>query len=401
MEFLEHVEKTLIAAGFPKTVAHRKHYETYSSLITTQLNWDVNTCLHFYSPPFGGKDKDPKAYRYHQCEIKSPILPYGPDGLKTFTEALGTLKSTYRIMDNDLAFHDIVGHRHGTQMPGLKVEVRYRNETFPDETSKNLLAILWTFEKLIDTIHPSYMIDKDAAITLRDNSALAYAMKGRDWYGHGAKPPFSAAEALDRIFACSTAGEAVELVIHSDPRWMQVYWAHGFPYHDDSEDEKAQESNDQASNQEDSDDDESDDEDTEPALSYPTFLFNGHESTFETARFQNWIKVCLGLVNFAHRADPESLKKWLLSHTKDEKANGKAKYDVLKNWLDEYTKDLKEKGDNVGGLATDLEKKLTHSEAAEYTVIELLKDVGLEEQAEYYKGKTFVHDYDLIRNWED
>jgi hypothetical protein len=52
----------------------------------------------------------------------------------------------------------------------------------------------------------------------------------------------------------------------------------------------------------------------------------------------------------------------------------------------------------VGDLSKDLEKKSLDSKAVkeEYTVGDLLKDIGLPEQAEYYKGKTFVYDYARI-----
>jgi len=384
-DFLKHVENTLISAGFPKTVAHwERHALGYDHLIYDQLNWSVQGSGNFLP-----SRRDPRAYNYnyHSCEIKSPIL-HGGNGLKTLNEALGTLKNRYRIMDSELAYHDIVGHQCGGPIvPGLKVEVRYQNKAFPDQTLKNLFGILWTFEKLLDSIHPSYMVSTDETMPLRDNCDLYWES-------------LTATEALDRIFACSTADEVIALVLHEDPWGMQVYGAGGFP----DEDSEAGDSVDEV-------------------LDYPYVTFNGHESTFDSARYQNWIKICTGLVDFAHRADPESLKKWLRFHTKDEKADdtlgglakgglakdlekklanaGEAKHELLKNWLDGYTKDLKkEKNDDVRDLATDLEK-LSHSEQKEYTVIELLKDIGLPEQAEYYEGKTFVHDYDLMDNWKD
>jgi hypothetical protein len=397
-EFLEHVENTLVSVGFPQSIGDLKTIGDDTIFVTTHLNWDVTSCSLF-NPPLYKVTTDPKAYRYNTCEVKSPILPYGPDSLKSITEALNTLGNTYRMMDNDLVYHDRFSQRAGSPVRSLKLEVRYGNETFPDRTLKNLLAILWTFEQLLDTMHPSYMLNTDATLKLRGNCELSWEMAK---LVEGRKPP-TAADALVKIFACSTAEEVIDLALHGDPWWMQIYWTKCFPIKEYPErvgdpaypNYKLRES-----------------KVSEP-INYPTVTFNGHESTFERARFQSWIKVCIGLVNFAHRADLESLKDWLLSHTKEVEADavgdaardlaeklttaGGAKHDVLKKWLDEYTKSLnKEKVDDVGDLASDLEKKLTHSEVKEYTVIELLKDIGLPDQAEYYEGKTFVHDYNLI-----
>jgi hypothetical protein len=95
------------------------------------------------------------------------------------------------------------------------------------------------------------------------------------------------AEKLDKISACKTIKETYDLVQHPDPWWCQVYSAPDFDSRTNENKTK-------------------------------TFDFCGHESTTDSARLQNWIKVCVGLVEFAFRADEEELRKWLQSHTHED-----------------------------------------------------------------------------------
>ena len=69
-------------------------------------------------------------------------------------------------------------------------------------------------------------------------------------------------------------------------------------------------------------------------------FFRKHEATFDFVRVENWVKVCMGLLSFAERADIDALKLYLLAHVEDK----------------------------------------------QYTLIDLLKFIDLDEQADYYEN---------------
>lgn len=190
---------------------------------------------------------------YYQVSLSSPMNQGNMEGLDAVTDACRILESEYQHSAD----------REG--IPNLRVEVAHASEPLPVDTLKKIMGFLWTFEKVINTIHPPHVLESKNPVPLRRNCDLSRLSSLKSDNG---KPKFSPAEILDKLFACKTTEELVALTSHPDPQVQQTFSAKQF---------------------------------LQPDLYFPSFEFNQHEATLDAYRVELWVKFCWGLVDFVHR----------------------------------------------------------------------------------------------------
>ncbi|KAG4414549.1 hypothetical protein IFR04_012297 [Cadophora malorum] len=182
---------------------------------------------------------------------------------------------------------------------------------------KNFLALVWTFESQFDTLHPPPAPEFDHWIRrqgLRTMTTIYRCGENRFTAARTGDPeyanPPTTSEQLDKIFARKTSNKVVRLVMHLDPYGTQIYDLRQLY--------------------------------TPIRRKYgssPGIIFEQHEATLDHTAIRNWIKLCLGMVQFTREDNPIDVPAYLRSHAED----------------------------------------------VQYSVISIINDMGLPEQAEYYK----------------
>ncbi|PVH74622.1 hypothetical protein DL98DRAFT_575556 [Cadophora sp. DSE1049] len=168
---------------------------------------------------------------------------------------------------------------------------------------KNFLALVWTFENHwvrrqgIRSLTTIYRRGENCKTTARNAD-------------YTESNPTTPLEQLDKIFARRTSNKVVRLVMHPNLYGTQIYdlcqlyTPIGRKYG-----------------------------------STPGIIFEQHEATLDPVAIRNWLKLCLGMVQFTREDNPIDVPAYLRSHAED----------------------------------------------AQYNVIDIIKDMGLPEQAIYYK----------------
>ncbi|KAF4625294.1 hypothetical protein G7Y89_g12874 [Cudoniella acicularis] len=164
-EFLKHVSETLENSGIPSITKHESLPEK----------------------------------RYAKFTLLSPVSACSTDAIQAAAEVVKVLNQTYKFKDGELLSpHDKEG------ILAFRVFIgKGRDKIFSLDEMKNLSATIWTFEKVLDTIHPSYMVRTHSTQEMEHNCDLYWEKfpDGETW---------TPAKALDRIFKSKDVEEVDE-----------------------------------------------------------------------------------------------------------------------------------------------------------------------------------------------
>ncbi|APA15945.1 hypothetical protein sscle_15g107150 [Sclerotinia sclerotiorum 1980 UF-70] len=95
-----------------------------------------------------------KTYKWYKVEICTPALMFSPWNLRHIWDVLGVLERRYRLNCN--------------QSCGLHIHVGLGKKEFSLDVLKNLMAIIFTFERQLEQCHPSHRIKNKYSYPLRD-----------------------------------------------------------------------------------------------------------------------------------------------------------------------------------------------------------------------------------------
>ncbi|CAG8953843.1 hypothetical protein HYFRA_00006735 [Hymenoscyphus fraxineus] len=227
-------------------------------------------------------------YYFHKIEITSPAFYYGKTSLEAVSQVCGVLNSNLRIQLNDsMALHVHVGN--GTK-------------GFTTETVRGVMATAFTFEPQIEKIHPeSFRGEYKYAPNLRDFSRLRNMQEWMKPSGTGLtkhevfyREARYLTQSLNKILACDDIQEIADLTAYSRPEVDGARMAYNINYLVSPQ----------------------------PGTigvegSKKTIEFRQHEGTVDPRRVVNWIRFCVGLVEFADTCEPETLNNFLRRNIHD------------------------------------------------------------------------------------
>jgi hypothetical protein len=97
-----------------------------------------------YQGRFSKKHPSPGRYVFFPIEVISPAMELNEEAISYIREVYATLTNTYRTFINPEYT--------------LQVQVGIGGTKFTDDAVKRLIAILWSYEPLIENLHPLYRI---------------------------------------------------------------------------------------------------------------------------------------------------------------------------------------------------------------------------------------------------
>jgi len=234
--------------------------------------WNVTEDSTIRPPHAEGYEQQ---YAFQKIEVISPAFLATEGSLAQIREICLLLVRTYRTC--------------GGPSTGLHIHVGNSTRGFDLETLQNVMAILWTFEPQLETLHPEHRRNNDYCLPLRRASGLALRM---------AAEKIPVRESLDIIYKTSSINELILLMAAADGSgYKMCVNIHNLmePYLDDASglayqrDDKVKK----------------------------TIEFRGHEGTLDPAQVYWWAKVCLRVVEFAQECHSWKLRVWLSWHIHD------------------------------------------------------------------------------------
>lgn len=268
----KHLAETLISAGFLVVTdanLRRQHEEALlgGSKVLQYKSWHVTTDGSIRVP---GEDGTPgvKDYKWCRIEVISPVLIFSPQAIRQVQKVCKLIHRKYRTLTNEWC--------------GLHVHVGQGSDGLPDYAIKNLAALIWTFEDRLDLLHPLYRTNDAACNSLYNSAPLSTELNFET------DKPLLVRDQLERILECKTGDQVIELVNDECPTYgfaynfwnlrSEFYWC-----------------------------------------SKKTIEFRQHEGTLDAKRAENWMKVCVRLVEFALQSQPVWMEGFLRSVVDDEK----------------------------------------------------------------------------------
>ncbi|KUJ12366.1 uncharacterized protein LY89DRAFT_206348 [Mollisia scopiformis] len=263
-------------------------------------------------------------------EIVSPVLPFTPESLEQVSQVCRFIRSNYRYKNNnDTALHVHVGDG---------------NTVFPVEVVASLAAFFYAFEPQFNTLHPIHRIDSTFAEGMRTHSGIAE----RDFKKEATRSlPIIGVYELREPLTIQDITDGVSAP--DNKRYMYVNWqnlarvAGGAVIGSVTNDEK-------------------------PVK--PTIEFRQHEGTLNPVRAIMWIRTVVGVVDAVRKLPAQES-------------------------TDLVTICSREKWQKCGD-GRDAEREARHGPIvaeSTFTVVDLLRHLGLNEEANYYQDKMFQHDY--------
>ncbi|EHK96967.1 hypothetical protein M7I_7292 [Glarea lozoyensis 74030] len=139
-EVLQHIAQTLTAAGIPaEAQPHARFAPNWKPQNISA--WIVTHDASIQAPQiYTAVDPSSAYYHYHQIELISPVFFYSHSALTAVKTLCKTMSSSFRINVNPSC--------------GLHIHVGKKSSGIPFETTRNLLATLFTYESQIESIHP-------------------------------------------------------------------------------------------------------------------------------------------------------------------------------------------------------------------------------------------------------
>ena len=204
--------------------------------------------------PFSARQKNqpgPENYHYFMVTILTPLLPRNQDSIQSIQKVCDLVEDNYEtwVSAGEAQFN---------------VYIVKGENGFTEQIIKQMLAVIWTFERSIDTMHGKNR-DRD----LRQSMHECWLLGREVASGH-----LTESKALEEILA-ATAPEAIDLCCHPDPWLGQKYDARAFAGGRPSK--------------------------------TPRMNFEQHVATMDGQDIEHWIKVCWGIMDFAERTDPGAL----------------------------------------------------------------------------------------------
>ncbi|KAH7403500.1 putative amidoligase enzyme-domain-containing protein [Cadophora sp. MPI-SDFR-AT-0126] len=218
----------------------------------------------------------PLNYKFRDIEVASPPFNFCKEALNEVTLVCETLPSQYRLISNtSCSTHVHVGNGiRGFTVPHLR----------------NLMAILWTFESQLDTLHPQHRVGP----TRYNGSLRAHSYLGLQLQARG----MNARDGLRRIFDTQEINEIVHML--SLPSTPSKMLCNNMGYSISNLMEKG--TSDSYENF------------VEAEKTKKTVEFRHHEGTFDAEAVTQWIRLCVRLVEFAGEVRPDELRSWLEEH---------------------------------------------------------------------------------------
>jgi hypothetical protein len=134
------------------------HIEGTASDTSEELTcWCMEDDATIKRPTGGDSDK----YTWVRVEIKSPALYVCPEAFERVAAVSELLSSKYRVCT------------HQETSAGLHVHVGKENNGVHIETLRNLLSTIWIFQDQIETVHPDHRLSNRWAPSLRTDSVLS------------------------------------------------------------------------------------------------------------------------------------------------------------------------------------------------------------------------------------
>ena len=267
----KHIAETLISAGFSAITdedVRRKYNEAILGGPDPEhyKSWNVTTDSSIRVP---GEDGTPGIAEYEWCKVEviSPVMIFTPQAVRQVQKVCKLISRKYRTLTNEWC--------------GLHVHVGQGSKGLPDYAIKNLAAMIWTFEDRLDLLHPLHRSNDAACNSLYNSAPLASELDFET------DQPLLLTEQIDRIFECQTGDHVISLVNDECPSYGSAYnfW-NLLSQHSRS--------------------------------SKRTIEFRQHEGTLDSKRVENWIKVCVRLVEVALHTEQHSMGRFLRSVVDEE-----------------------------------------------------------------------------------
>ncbi|PVH87356.1 hypothetical protein DL98DRAFT_354492, partial [Cadophora sp. DSE1049] len=214
-------------------------------------------------------------YKFRDIEVVSPPFHFCKEALNEVKVVCETLPSQYRLISNtSCSIHVHVGN--GT-----------RGFTVPH--IRSLMALLWTFEPQMDTLHPQHRVGPTRYNgSLRKHSKLGLKLQARG---------MNARDGLQRIFETEEINEIVDILSLPSNQWRMP---HTMGYN--------------ITNLMENGTPDSYEDFIEAEHTKKTVEFRHHEGTFDAQAVTQWIGLCVRLVEFAEEIRPDRLRTWLEEH---------------------------------------------------------------------------------------
>ncbi|KAH9218448.1 putative amidoligase enzyme-domain-containing protein [Leptodontidium sp. 2 PMI_412] len=231
-----------------------------------QTSWIVKDDASIKFPPLN--------YKFRDIEVISPPLYFCEKALDQIKVACQTLPSKYRLfLNTSCSVHVHVGHgSHGFEFAHLR----------------NLMAMLWAFEPQLDSLHPQHRVGPMRySGSLRKHSNLAIDLKAKGMH---------ARDGLQRIYDTEDINEIVDILgsAKRDQR-LPYSMAYCLVNLEESVDSSLY-------------------KDLMGEIDKKTIEFRQHEGTFNAEAVEQWIKLCVHLVEFVEEARQDKLRTWLEEH---------------------------------------------------------------------------------------
>lgn len=263
-----HLANTLVKAGYKAVAEIDMNMDPHDMSLDC---WTITEDSTIQPPAAEG---DEKRYVFQKIEVVSPAFLATEGSLAQIREICLLIIRTYRTC--------------GGPSTGLHVHVGNSTRGFDSETLQNVMAMLWTFEPQLETLHPEHRRNNDYCLPLRRASGLTLRMAAEN---------IPLRKSLDVIYKTTSINDLIWLMGSADGsgykmcvnihNLMEPYVdADGLSCQRDDEVKK-------------------------------TIEFRGHEGTLDPARVYWWTKVCLRVVEFSQECQIWKLRVWLSWHIHD------------------------------------------------------------------------------------
>ncbi|KAH7330150.1 putative amidoligase enzyme-domain-containing protein [Rhexocercosporidium sp. MPI-PUGE-AT-0058] len=259
----QHIASTLRKQGL---LAFSDEDETQTDF-DTENSWIIKDDASIKPPPLN--------YKFRDVELVSPPFYFSEKALNEVRVVCETLPSEYRLFTNTSC--------------SIHVHVGNGTNGFTVSHLRKLMAILWAFEPQFDSLHPHHRVGPTRySGSLREHSKLAIKLKARG---------MTARDGLQRIYDTQDINEIVDIL--DSPKLKP-----GIPFNQayrlmNLVEEGTADSYEDFSEAEDS---------------KKTIEFRHHEGTFDAEAVDQWIRLCVHLVEFAEEVRPDRLRAWLEEH---------------------------------------------------------------------------------------
>lgn len=267
MEAYESIAATLNLANIPTSIAH-------NPLGGQTAHWQV---VHEASID---KPAD-TPYRFISVELRSPPLYFTTQACQQVRAVCEVLTSMYRVLCPESS--------------GLHVHVGNETHGFDGVALQKILATLWTFEPLLDGIHPAHRLDNSYCSSLRGNSSLCHELSGAK-VNREAGVRVDAREGLEAILYKSEDPELQVVISDGVLRDWVMGMANARGERGAYNFRNLRRGGDPVKK---------------------TIEFRQHEGTLDPGAVEQWIKLCVGIVDFALKVDFEVLSSFLSLHIDD------------------------------------------------------------------------------------